>query len=186
MSFVLAFIFSINGLTIFHFFNFYQLFRSLVQIKSHAQKVLKRLSEGEHVFRRLEENGARLHALLANFNETLDPTTVVTDDVSDPVPSPSTDRRKRRKVVETTNSFSVLDGREHIIAASALCQLAGPKQSGDKMFDPTTSTTSSSNRSNQSVMGIPTFLPTGTTVNSLQAIGTNPHIWNMPYGGLPL
>jgi hypothetical protein len=30
--------------------------RSLVQIKSHAQKVLKRLEAGENVFRRLEEN----------------------------------------------------------------------------------------------------------------------------------
>jgi len=39
--------------------------RSLVQIKSHAQKVLKRLELGEHVFRRLEENYNIIDTLIA-------------------------------------------------------------------------------------------------------------------------
>mmetsp|Transcript_86992 Transcript_86992/g.130439 ORF Transcript_86992/g.130439 Transcript_86992/m.130439 type:complete len:227 (+) Transcript_86992:86-766(+) len=38
--------------------------RSLVQIKSHAQKVLKRLEAGENVFRRLEENYSLVDTLI--------------------------------------------------------------------------------------------------------------------------
>jgi len=67
-----------------HFFDFFFFFllsflRSLVQIKSHAQKVLKRLELGENVFRRLEENyniidtlisqAAHQHDALARFSE---------------------------------------------------------------------------------------------------------------------
>jgi hypothetical protein len=37
---------------------------SLVQIKSHAQKVLKRLESGENVFRRLEENYSVVDSLI--------------------------------------------------------------------------------------------------------------------------
>ena len=40
------------------------LFRSLVQIKSHAQKVMKRQEEGEDVFLRLDENRHILDSLI--------------------------------------------------------------------------------------------------------------------------
>jgi hypothetical protein len=43
----------------------------LVQIKSHAQKVLKRLDAGENVFRRLEENCSRLHHLVTDIHRRL-------------------------------------------------------------------------------------------------------------------
>jgi hypothetical protein len=46
------------------------LFRSLVQIKSHAQKVLKREEAGENVYRRLDEQSSRLECLVkAVFDE---------------------------------------------------------------------------------------------------------------------
>ena len=43
--------------------------RSLVQIKSHAQKVLKRLEAGENVFRRLDENYAVVNQLILQAAE---------------------------------------------------------------------------------------------------------------------
>jgi hypothetical protein len=50
---------------------FFHMFRSLVQIKSHAQKVLKRIESGENVFRRLEENSLRTDALVAEIHADL-------------------------------------------------------------------------------------------------------------------
>ena len=43
--------------------------RSLVQIKSHAQKVLKRLEAGENVFRRLDENHGVVNQLILQAAE---------------------------------------------------------------------------------------------------------------------
>lgn len=51
--------------------NDFLLLRSLVQIKSHAQKVLKRLDAGENVFRRLEDNQERLKVLVAEANQRI-------------------------------------------------------------------------------------------------------------------
>ena len=45
--------------------------RSLVQIKSHAQKVMKHLGAGENVFRQLSENRERLRILVAAANERI-------------------------------------------------------------------------------------------------------------------
>ena len=45
--------------------------RSLVQIKSHAQKVLKRLDAGENVFRRLDDNRDRVKLLVAEANSRI-------------------------------------------------------------------------------------------------------------------
>ena len=45
--------------------------RSLVQIKSHAQKVLQRHAAGDAVFRRLEEHASQLHSLLVQAHVRL-------------------------------------------------------------------------------------------------------------------
>jgi hypothetical protein len=151
--------------------------RSLVQIKSHAQKVLKRLKEGEHVFRRLEENGGRLQMLLAGFNEVLDPK-IIQAGVFDtnPEPSPTTTRRKRRKTTET-----VPEGPEHIIAASALCQLAAPTRPPTKseVYDPTSVTLPSALAAS--------FFAAGTS-HPLQPLGAlpTPQLWTAHYGDLPM
>lgn len=119
--------------------------RSLVQIKSHAQKVLKRMDTGENVFNRLEENGARVHALVSRIH---------CDIGWDPLPSkhsPNTPssrsipagvnsdhkrkgKRKRQSQINETNidpavyaTKSPLGGIEQILAASALCQLSIPE-----------------------------------------------------------
>jgi hypothetical protein len=122
--------------------------RSLVQIKSHAQKVLKRINSGEHVFRRLEENISRLQGLVRHIHQQLniEPPKILLQ----PIPVLSyagcivhhTDSTQvKRAAPETTtnehdgedpsqqkrhrNTKSSKDGTEHL-AASALCQLAGP------------------------------------------------------------
>jgi len=96
--------------------------RSLVQIKSHGQKVLKRMTEGEDVFRRLEESLPRLTGLLERLNHTFEPEVM-----------------SNRLIEQQMGGFlqplgqqtgSAADGREHIIAASALCQLATPGEEG--------------------------------------------------------
>lgn len=43
----------------------------MVQIKSHAQKVLKRQDDGEDIFRRLEENHLRCQQLIAKVHERI-------------------------------------------------------------------------------------------------------------------
>jgi hypothetical protein len=148
-------------------------YRSLVQIKSHAQKVLKRLKEGEHVFRRLEENGGRLQMLLAGFNEVMDPK-IIQAAVFDTNPEPSQTRRKRRKT-------TVPEGREHIIAASALCQLAAPTRPPTKseVFDPTAVALPSALAAS--------FFAAGTS-HPLQPLGAlpTPQLWTAHYGDLPM
>lgn len=47
-------------------------FRSLVQIKSHAQKVLKRVDAGENVFLRLQDNRERLKVLVDEANRRIE------------------------------------------------------------------------------------------------------------------
>jgi hypothetical protein len=62
----------------------------LVQIKSHAQKVLKRQEEGENIFRRLDENKARLDQLVFRVHQRLG---------GEPPASPPKLYRKREEVV---------------------------------------------------------------------------------------
>lgn len=71
---------------------------SLVQIKSHAQKVLKRLDSGENIFRRLEENCARLHVLVSQIHHQLG-------------------------LEAPQNILGVPPPHNDMLAASALCQL---------------------------------------------------------------
>jgi hypothetical protein len=119
----------------------------LVQIKSHAQKVLKRISSGENVFRRLEENVSRLHVLVTQIHSqlNLEPPTVLLQPTTFLSYSGLGDvmtADKKKKAVEVNeneegadalqrkrprnNEKASKNGTEHI-AASALCQLAGPE-----------------------------------------------------------
>lgn len=170
--------------------------RSLVQIKSHAQKVLKRLESGEDVFGRLEENVSRLHTLVGQIHQAngLAPPIVILQPPSQPqVPQPpprqsqqplpktetdavaptaastttvaqpaSPAQPEAVATIETTTAADhgaangsasaapmgtatmhhphkqrrlikkKADGTaQHILAASALCQLAGPDSEGN-------------------------------------------------------
>jgi hypothetical protein len=114
-----------------------------VQIKSHAQKVLKRLEVGENVFRRLEDNSQRLESLVMNIHDQMGldslPLTI------SPSPSSSsslkeqqlqklqTRRRPKKQDQEDGGAEHIRpkegeqeDGIGDIDAASALCQLAAP------------------------------------------------------------
>jgi hypothetical protein len=131
----------------------------LVQIKSHAQKVLKRIQSGENVFRRLEENISRLQMLVKGVHEklNLDPPTILIHPSYDLLITPSnteiilagndvrivvTENEKKKKPDDEDlnqqqgsnkrprNKKSSKDGTEQL-AASALCQLAGPDEEGD-------------------------------------------------------
>ena len=120
----------------------------MVQIKSHAQKVLKRINSGENVFRRLEENVSRLHVLVTQIHSqlNLDPPTVLLQPTTflsysglgDLVDSSAVKKKKAAEANDETgtdatqrkrprnNEKPSKNGTEHI-AASALCQLAGPE-----------------------------------------------------------
>ena len=144
--------------------------RSLVQIKSHAQKVLQRHAAGDAVFRRLEEHASQLHALLRQTHERLgwDPAPTREQLLSQlltapTLPSgggggrtmqPALGKRRRRQshscttapptaTVCTTFSPSVQSpsptpsqkkkgAKEQILAASVLCQLAGPDDDNEE------------------------------------------------------
>lgn len=56
--------------------------RSLVQIKSHAQKVLKRVDAGENVFQRLEDNRELLKTLVEEANRRIEEADAKTNQVS--------------------------------------------------------------------------------------------------------
>ena len=120
----------------------------MVQIKSHAQKVLKHINNGENVFRRLEENVSRLHVLVTQVHSqlNLDPPTVLLQPTTflsysglgDLVDAPADKKKKAEDANDDTgedesqrkrprnNDKPSKNGTEHI-AASALCQLAGPE-----------------------------------------------------------
>ena len=133
--------------------------RSLVQIKSHAQKVLKRINSGENVFRRLEENVSRLHVLVTQIHSqmNLEPPTVLlqpttflsysnlgdlgTGNTGSVIVAASelkhkaaveandddeADATQRKRPRNNNDNKPTKNGTEHI-AASALCQLAGPE-----------------------------------------------------------
>jgi hypothetical protein len=112
-----------------------------VQIKSHAQKVLKRLDVGENVFRRLEDNSQRLEILVVKIHDQLGLESLPLNTSSSPSSlkeqqqlKQQTRRRPKEQEQEDGGAEHIRPkeqdqedgGAEHIIAASALCQLAAP------------------------------------------------------------
>jgi len=79
--------------------------------------VLKRIEAGENLFRRLDENSERLERLLAEIHEKVHPT------MSHSVLANGSPPKRRRRAKSQVKKE---DGTEHIIAASALCQLGAP------------------------------------------------------------
>ncbi|CAB9501141.1 expressed unknown protein [Seminavis robusta] len=77
--------------------------RSLVQIKSHAQKVLKRLDAGENVFLRLEENRERLKSLVEEANLRID-----RKEAKANLLSPNKKKRKRASTRKPSEPYSAL------------------------------------------------------------------------------
>ena len=90
--------------------------RSLVQIKSHAQKVIKRYDNGEDVFLRLDENIVRTEAVVAQIHDQMKNEGI-------PIPPALGGTIPRERKVK------MVDVREQIVAASALCQLSQPTPS---------------------------------------------------------
>ena len=102
------------------------------------------MDAGEDVFRQLEENVSRLHFLVSQIHETIglppptallqpaSPTTTVLPQetaviVAAATAAADTDgKQEKRRMVKK----KAPDGTEHILAASALCQLAGPEGEG--------------------------------------------------------
>jgi hypothetical protein len=124
------------------------IFRSLVQIKSHAQKVLKRLEAGENVFRRLEENYNVIDSLIVQAAKQRDALIA-----SSSAPKSVSAAAKRKRVTKRppatqqqqaptvssgfcqnrsllgsfgsdTTTIDADAGRGAVIAAAALCQLS--------------------------------------------------------------
>jgi hypothetical protein len=131
--------------------------RSLVQIKSHAQKVLKRLEAGENVFRRLEENSAIVDSLIVQAAKDRD--ALGRGLASTPKSMSAISKRKNSKALQppslpgnnpasdyrapAESSFGghadvqhvateFDDGRDSVIAAAALCQLSSLGSSWDR------------------------------------------------------
>jgi hypothetical protein len=108
----------------------------LVQIKSHAQKVLKRLDVGENVFRRLEDNSQRLETLVVHIHEQLGLESPPLNNFSASSSSLNEQQQQltRRRPNEQGQEDKVAEhsirpnnqDQEDNIAASALCQLAAP------------------------------------------------------------
>lgn len=93
-----------------------------MQIKSHAQKVLKRQQAGESIFKRLKECSARLQVLLQHANlpdhHYLQAHTIVGSSSCTP-----------------TSPKKEGGGGEHIIAASALVSLGAPGSESNSVAD---------------------------------------------------
>lgn len=97
--------------------------RSLVQIKSHAQKVLKRMDAGENVFRRLHESSSRTDALVQSIHlkyglDSPEWWRLCANGGSNNNNNNSVNKRK----VQDASAPS--DVAEQFDAASALCQLS--------------------------------------------------------------
>lgn len=86
------------------------------------------MDEGENIFHRLDDNQARMEQLVAQVHERY----------GEPVVgSPSPNRRNRKKTQgQASGAGNKPGGQEDIIAASALCQLAGPGGSDDSSAPP--------------------------------------------------
>jgi hypothetical protein len=128
------------------------LHRSLVQIKSHAQKVLKRMDAGENVFRRLEEHHREIDSLVVQSARQRDALREAGINVNATAPSKtslSTAAKRKRQVkrvhsaakdneqsdrteppkrdvqsVPETNAEREVESGQAVIAAAALCQLS--------------------------------------------------------------
>lgn len=104
--------------------------RSLVQIKSHAQKVLKRLEAGENVFRRLEENYGIVDSLIVQAAKQRDSLAAPTDSKSLVAKRKLQSNKPERVDSEyptqqlPPNPENPSEGRGAVIAAAALCQLS--------------------------------------------------------------
>ena len=115
--------------------------RSLVQIKSHAQKVLKRLELGEHVFRRLEENYNIIDTLIAQAAQQHEGLSRFSDKGGMSIPGRRLGKNKffEEPALSSSQLFGTAEpnpqagksGREQApegdvaaLAASALCQLS--------------------------------------------------------------
>lgn len=110
--------------------------RSLVQIKSHAQKVLKRLEAGENVFRRLEENLNLIDTLILQASKQRDSMG------ESPLPKSTVAKREKSITRDPTEAVATqaydpiypavsnelhnppIDSDVAALAASALCQLS--------------------------------------------------------------
>lgn len=117
-------------------------FRSLVQIKSHAQKVIKRYDNGEDVFLRLDENMVRTEAVVAQIHDQMKHEGI-------PIPPAQGGTIVSRKP-------KMVDVREQIVAASALCQLSQPTPSpleAGHSFVPTSALPSNSSSIRNIVLG---------------------------------
>lgn len=117
--------------------------RSLVQIKSHAQKVLKRLEAGENVFRRLDENRNVVDSLIVQVAKRRDNTGAV-NSLPSPKSMSAAAKRKRNACQKSSNgphlnstgqtrhdygyapttAIQVEQPPGDVIAAAALCQLS--------------------------------------------------------------
>jgi len=131
--------------------------RSLVQIKSHAQKVLKRQEAGENIFRRLEENRNEIDNLVVQAARQRDALRMAGINVNKP-PSKarksmvkSATKKKRTASQSTTNSSPSVQeslfqqssknnsrlplhqtADSSVLAAAALCQLSSFGASWDQ------------------------------------------------------
>ena len=115
--------------------------RSLVQIKSHAQKVLKRLETGENVFRRLEENYSIVDSLIVQAAQQRD---ALGDSKSLSAAAKRKSQNKRSQSGKAQNqqhvtadsaseaTTAVDSGKSDVIAAAALCQLSSLRASWDQ------------------------------------------------------
>jgi hypothetical protein len=130
-------------------------FRSLVQIKSHAQKVLKRQEAGEDIFRKLEEQNQHLIDRLVvqaarerdalrvagiNVNTTkpcksLFAAATKTKSHKDAVVSREHSEGPKQKTSSSEHADAEASGPESVIAAAALCQLSSVGAQWDQHID---------------------------------------------------
>ena len=107
-------------------------FRSLVQIKSHAQKVVKRQEAGEDIFQKLEEVGPQfMDSLVLQASRERDLLRAAGVNVNTTRPSKSL----LDAGGAAPSSGGGTGGPESVIAAAALCQLStvGTQQQWDQL-----------------------------------------------------
>lgn len=98
--------------------------RSLVQIKSHAQKVLKRQEGGEDIFRKLDETDPRfIDNLLVQAVRERDALRAAGVNVNTTKPAKSLIAAAQKTENKAAPKRKKSDG-ESVIAAAALCQLS--------------------------------------------------------------
>lgn len=112
--------------------------RSLVQIKSHAQKVLKRQEAGEDIFRKLDDANPRLiDSLVAQAAREREALRAAGVNVNTTKPAKSLIAAAQKSVNKSAPKKKKSDG-ESVIAAAALCQLSsvgGGTGAGTQQWD---------------------------------------------------